>query len=240
MSKVCNQCGNEYERIGQHWSKGSSCSHKKLTQHQREIITGILMGDGTIDRRGKNPYLRVVMISPNYLQHLDDEFGILGCEIVLCRTAAEGAEQAIKSGAYVEAKKEDYSDMYKWQLVSHPELKEFSNWYSSGNKVWPEDIELTATVLKHWYCGDGFCDTSGNNRIEIAMSNEVEELEKVNKMFENVGLPAPSNYNIQERKDGTKDCDAQFTVNQSKELLEYMGDPLPDFEYKWPESIINL
>jgi len=66
------------------------------------------------------------------------------------------------------------------------------------------------------------------------MANEIENTEKVGQMFENVGLPSPSNYNISERKDGSETCNAQFTVDQSKELWEYMGEPLPDFEYKWP------
>jgi len=102
--------------------------------------------------------------------------------------------------------------------------------------VWPEKIELTPTVLKHWYCGDGnWNNGSCNNSIQISMANEKENTDKITQMFINVGLPAPSNYNISGKR-----CAAQFTVEQSKELWEYMGEPLPDFEYKWPEQYRNL
>lgn len=237
MSKVCHQCGNEYQQIGNHWVGNSSCSHKEFTDYQREIITGILMGDGSISIIGKNPQLRVKMISPNYLQYVADKFGILGNGVKTKMTAAESSEQARKSGFNPNAKKENYSDVYEWCSISHPELHEFEDWYSSGEKVWPKDIKLTPTVLKHWYCGDGHWDNSGsNNHIEIEMANEVNETEKVNQMFESVGLPTPSNYSIGKKRDRSTDCSAQFTVDQSKELWQYMGDPLPGFEYKWPKE----
>lgn len=237
MSKVCNQCGNEYQRIGSHWVQSSSCSHKGFTDYQREIITGILMGDGYIDSVNRNPRLQVGMISPNYLQYVADKFGVLGGSVTIQKTAAESAEKNRETGFRPNAKKENYSDVYIWRSIRHPELHEFAEWYDSGEKVWPEDIELTPTVLKHWYCGDGNWDNHGtNNRIRIEMANEINQKEKVSQLFERVGLPSPSNYTICEREDGRKDCTAQFTADQSKELWEYMGDPLPDFEYKWPQS----
>jgi len=236
MGNVCKQCGNEYQRIGQHWSKGSSCSHPNFTDHQKEIITGLLMGDGCIHTGNKNPYLLVKMISPNYLEYIADEFGVLGSEVTLTKTAAESAKHNRDSGFSPNAKEQNYSDLYVWQSMSHPKLQKFADWYSSGKKVWPADVELTPTVLKHWYCGDGHWANSGtNNRIQIAMANEVDNTDKVDQMFRNVGLPVPNNYAISERKDGSGRCNAEFTVAQSKELWEYMGEPLPDFEYKWPD-----
>lgn len=240
MSKVCNQCGNEYKQIGNHWVKSSSCTHKEFTDYQREIITGILMGDGCINNSGKNPQLQVNMISPNYLKYVADKFGVLGSEVTINTTAEKSAEHARKTGFSPYAKKENYSDLYMWRSISHPELHEFSHWYDSGEKVWPEDINLTPTVLKHWYCGDGsWYNSKSHSAIEIAMGNEVRETEKVSQIFKNVGLSSPSNYNIYERKDGSIDCSARFTVNQSKELFKYMGEPLPDFEYKWPKEYRN-
>jgi hypothetical protein len=240
MSKVCNQCGNEYKQIGNHWVHNPSCNHKEFTKHQREIITGVLMGDGCIIQQRKNPRLQVKMISPNYLQYLANQFTILGSDVKLVETAAESAENARKTGFRPNAKKENYSSKYVWSSINHPELQEFNDWYGSGEKVWPKDIKLTPTVLKHWYCGDGCWDNSGtHDNIVISMSNEINETEKVSQIFKNSGLPSPSNYNIYERKDGSKKCQAQFTVDQSKELWEYMGEPLPDFEYKWPQGYFH-
>lgn len=68
------------------------------------------------------------------------------------------------------------------------------------------------------------------------MSNEFEHTDKIDVIFGNVGLPSPNNYVMYERKDGSIDCTAHFTVDQSEELWDYMGEPVPGFEYKWPES----
>lgn len=239
MTVDCPSCGKNFERIGQHWSMSSSCEYPELTANQKDIITGVLMSDGYIDhgRNEENPRLAVKMITPDYLYYLDKEFPALGTGVKLCLTAEESAKQNRKTGFSTNAKSENYSDVYRWQTRGHPELQEFSDWYSSGEKVWPENIGLTPTVLKHWYCGDGYWNNnSSQNHIKICMANEVENIEKVNKIFKSAGLPTPSNYNIHERKNGSLNCSAYFTIEQSKELWNYMGSPLPGFEYKWPEG----
>lgn len=242
MSKTCNQCGNEYQRIGSHWVQNSSCSYKEFTDHQYEIITGILMGDGYVTKGSGNrkPILQVEMISKNYLNYIANEFGVLGGKVKMKQTSAEKAKENRESGFSPNAKKENYSDVYRWSSIRHPELYEFYDWYFSGKKVWPKNIELTSTTLKHWYCGDGHFHNSGTtDHIRIAMSNEAEETKKVSKMFETAGLPSPSNYATSELKNGSEACTAEFTVSQSEELWEYMGEPLPDFEYKWPKEYSN-
>jgi hypothetical protein len=233
---ACPECGEKYENLGQHWRYNPS-HRPSFTQHQEEVITGLIMGDGYIDTHNKNPLIKCGMISQNYLEYIDSVFGCLGTGVSLQITAKESAKKSRDRGFSPNAKAENYSDLYRWTSRTHPELEEWANWYSTGKKIWPEDIELTPVVLKHWYCGDGcWRNTDSKNYISIAMSNEIENQDKVTQIFENVGLPAPSNYNISERKDGSKKCNAEWTVEQSKELWEYMGEPLPDFEYKWPEQ----
>lgn len=232
---TCPDCGEEYTDLGKHWYY--SPDHRpSFTEHQREIIIGLLMGDGSIDTCNKNPIIDIEMISPNYLEYLDEQFGCLTTGVSLKKTAAESAQHNRDREFSPNAKEENYSDMYRLRSRTHPELQEFADWYSSGEKVWPEDIELTPTVLKHWYCGDGHWHNSeANNCISIAMANEISNTNKIDEIFRNVGIQAPSNYSSSERKGGSFTCNADFTVEQSKELWEYMGKPLPDFEYKWPE-----
>jgi len=238
MADVCSQCGNEYQRVATHWNQSSGCVYRNFTKNQREVIVGLLMGDGCVDNSdGKNPRLVANMISSNYLKYVDEKFGIFSNGVSLSKTAAENAKKNRETGFNPKAKEENYSDIYRWYSIRHPELEEFDSWYNSRQKLWPEDIELTPTVLKHWYCGDGHWENSGtSNYINISMSNEVENTEKVDSIFENVGLPSPDNYKIYERCSGRVDCDARFTVDQSHKLWQYMGEPLPDFEYKWPEE----
>lgn len=52
----CPECCDEYEHLGQHWHY--SPSHRpELTQKQKEITVGLVMGDGSINDESKNCYL---------------------------------------------------------------------------------------------------------------------------------------------------------------------------------------
>lgn len=230
MVVTCNQCGDEFDYIGNHW-RLSSCEYPTVTEHQKEVVKGLMMGDGCLDRCSKNPRLSVTSISQNYLKYLNDVFGNLSCGYSVAKTPEESAKISADSG-FSDGNVENHSTIYKWTSRTLPCLKEF-DWYTGedGKKVWPEDLSLTPTTLKHWFCGDGTWNNNGyRSYLSIAMNNERGNTEKVSKYFERVGLPTPSNYAKVE--DG---CIAQFTQPDSKELWQYMGEPLPDFEYKWPE-----
>jgi hypothetical protein len=196
------------------------------------------MGDGCINRgykNSQNPRIQCEMISKDYLKYLDDIFGAIGCGVSLNCTAEESAEHCRESGFSPNASAENYSDLYVWRSRSHPELQEFAKWYNTGEKVWPSDISLTPTVLKHWYCGDGtYNNRKSQNHIIISCAKQYKNTEKIDGVFSRQGLPEPSNYNIYERDDGSVNCMLSFTVKDSQEIFSYMGGPLPGFEYKWP------
>jgi len=233
---ACPECGDEYKGLGTHWRYNES-HRPTLTETQKEIAVGLLMGDGTINR-GR---IECQMITEPYLTYLDEQFGCLGTGVRFYQTAAENARQNRKSGFSPDATAENYSDVYRWWSRCHPYFEDLRGWYSSGEKVWPEDITLTPTVLKHWYCGDGsWQNNAASNHITIGMANEIENTEKVDRYFERAGIPSPSNYSIYERKNGSKRCEARWTVDGSKKLWEYMGKPLPGFKYKWPEAYHNI
>jgi len=217
--------------IGQHW-RHSPTHRPAITDRQHEMIVGGLMGDLALDRTGSTPNIQTEMTSPNYLAYLDDEFGVLGSGVSARNTAEQQAARNRRNGYSDNAKAEDYEDVYRWTTKVHPELDKYSSWYDSGKKVWPADIELTPVVLKHWYCQDGYhADRKTSSSINLAMYNEREHTDKVDEYFAEAGLPTPSNYSTSEHS-----CSASFTVEDSKELWEYMGEPLPDFEYKWPSE----
>lgn len=237
MSKTCSQCGREYRQIGGHWSKNDDCDYPDFTQRQIEILTGVLMGDGWVDSQsgGRKPIMRCKMITPDYLFYLNKEFGNMSNGFSLLLTGEESAKQARDSGFQPNANASDYSDIYEWRTISHPKIKQFSVWYSSGEKIFPSDLKLTPTTLKNWYVCDGNWDNSGTcNRIQIGISNESERTETITKIFRKSNLPEPR-YN-KWTKNGNTHCKIEFTVEDSKTIWQYMGEPLPGFDYKWPKQ----
>lgn len=194
------------------------------------------MGDGHVNRGHETPYVDINTISRQYLEYLDDKFGCLTTGVRLQKEAGEQAANCRKSGFVENADEEDYNDIYVLKTRSHPELRQYAEWYSSGKKVWPYDIVLTPTTLKHWYCGDGSKDDyEGVETIRIATANEHRNEDKLRSLFTSVGLPEP-NLVYQGEGEGCY-CSLRFNSSESRELWEYMGEPLPDFKYKWPSAV---
>jgi len=216
-SQTCLSCGKEYQRIGSHWSRGS-CSHPKLTEEQKEILTGLIMGDGCVsDQCGKtHPRFITTMVVPEYLEWLDSKFPQYG------------------TGVSTRCMKNDpgnWQQAYDWQTRTSPEFNEWLRWYDSGSKVFPDDVEITPLVLKNWYVTDGTFNTSGRHfSIRIAASNERGNEEKLKQYFNNKNLPTPKLNTGCREQNGTIDnwLTIYWNNGETKELFEYMGDPLPD------------
>lgn len=229
----CPTCDRDFKKIGMHWAQ-SDCPFPDLTQHQYEITVGLLMGDGCIRDRSVRPSLDVTGAESDYLEYLSQEFGILTSVVRLQRTAEELARMNRESGLDPDADASTYSDQYVLRFRANPAFEEHRDWYASGEKVFPTDIELTPTVLKHWYVCDGHFHKDGY--IQIGAANEYEHRSKLNTYFEQVGFGAPR-WTAYEQKmtEGAIGANLTFTVNESERLFEYMGDPLPGFEHKWPD-----
>jgi len=236
MKDACPECGDEYKALAQHW-RYSPEHRPDFSDYQKEVITGVLMGDGNIDSHtGGRPRLRVTSITKPYLDLLDDILGIHSLGVELKTTAEEAVERNIETGFSPNADVNDYSDLYELRTRNSPNLEQFSNWYDSGHKIWP-DVELTPTILKHLYVCDGSLNkTSG--QVHISCSNELDRKNKLEQRFESAGLQI-NNWNDKVRDvngyEGTVSTSLVINKSNTDEFFEYIGQPLPGFEYKWPE-----
>jgi hypothetical protein len=232
--KTCHSCGNVYKLIGNHWLNGD-CKHPELSQYQKDVFTGILMGDGHIAHRDRTPIFQLAMINKEFLEFLTTEiFPLLGSSVSLQMTGEEHELKNKETGFFSKDIEYNCKDIYSWHSVSHPVFEQYSEWYSSGEKVWPcEKINLTPTVLKFLYVCDGSCklNSADSPSISIGMSNESERKQNVRDMFNRCGFHPTFEEYMRER--GGKWMQASFSVEESKDMLRYMGEPLPGFEYKW-------
>lgn len=212
---LCPECGSDFDSLGTHFRYHDHRPDVTLEQH--EIITGLLMGDGTIygrrEDRGNNSFLSVTMSNEEFIDFLIEKFGWLARN---------------KHNKYTDGK-----EYYIFQTRSHPDLNRYTEWYQP-EKVWPE-IEVTPTILKYLYVSDGTYDTTdSHNRIMISCAKEGVNREKVLRMFESSGFPVDRTYQY-ERDGRANDFQIWFNVDASERMFESMGEPLPGFEYKWPE-----
>lgn len=240
---VCEQCGNEYSQVGNHWVQSKDCEYPELPDVWKELLVGLLMGDGAVNAKsGANQRITVSWASKEQCQWVDGVFGWFTTGVKLTATATESAQKMEDSGINgndYTADPNDFSDMYCVQTRSHPFITTLTDWYGEsgyGDKVWPDDLRMTPTTLLLLYISDGSYATNAARRcIQITLENERDNEAKVCRYFERVGLPRPYWQN------GGSSCDAIWTVAESKQLFEYMDqsplmdDGVPDgFEYKFP------
>lgn len=209
----------------------SECDESELSKTQKQILTGLLMGDGTLANRNKTPYLQCTMTNKEYLEHLSAIFPN-SSKVTLSKTASKSAAENRKSGFSNSAQKENYSDVYRWATISRKSLKNYSKWYKEEGKIFPKDIKLTPYVLKHWYVCDGGLVYKDRESIGISLVNEKENKSKINSYFRNQNLPAPSHYNESKGR-----CKAVWTKKDSKKLFNYMKTPVKGFEHKFLEVV---
>lgn len=231
----CPTCGEEFMSLGVHWKVSKNCDFPELSSRQWDILTGMLMGDATVQKHfetdADTPKLAWSMITEDFLSWLDSELGVMtlgGYDLDL--TAEESAQGAIESGLTDEADPENYSDMYINITRTHPDFERFADWYDSeGTKRFPlDDIELTPMTLKVWYVCDGTLNRGNPRpRARIAALNESDSIEELSQfIYEDTGIETTA----------TEHGKILFNTEETEEFFEYIGDPLPGFEYKWPEE----
>lgn len=234
MSSSCLNCSFKGERLSTHWNLSDKCEYPELNQKQISILTGVIMGDGSVDTTSSNPRISCSNINKEYLKYLDSNFPHIGLGVTLENTAEDCASRDRTSEFNKDASKDNYSDIYRWRTRTHPKLSEFSKWYGREGKTFPENISLSPTILRHWYVCDGCYVNSGrNNYIEIGVSNENSSKNKLNRYFSEENLPQPK-FDISERSNGSINASIRWSVQDSKELFQYMGGPVPGFKHKWP------
>lgn len=236
MDVECHNCGKMYKHIGTHWTRNKDCSHPEYTQRQLDLVTGMLMGDGTWRAKpnARNPYMVFAMCNKPYLEWLNEKLGILSTEVTLKTTKEDSAKWSKLNNSLASGVVENYTDVYQLRTRSNPELWEFETWYDSGKKRFDSTLSLSPEILKTWYVCDGsmnwgVSDKSGDNgNIRLWSSNEDDRGEFLCSLFDEIGFSVK--FNVDHIEVSSLDTDR---------MLEYMGDAPRGFGYKWESDSYN-
>lgn len=146
-----------------------------LTDTQKSVLTGLMLGDGCLYRREKthNPYLTVCRssVDKNYLlwqYYLFAEF---------CK------RKPVDYTIYDNRTKMNYHGC-KFTTRRIPLFNEwYDKWYPNGKKTIPDDLQLDPLSLAIWFCDDGHIkNTCSKWRFRLKLStdgfseNDVEKL----------------------------------------------------------------
>ena len=204
---VCLDCEEDFKSVqgrNTHIAR-SDCEYPNLTKRQREITTGLLMGDGWINRT----YLAIDNCNFEFVSWLEKEL-----EEVHGKTVLRKMDNP------------NHNDQKRVRFQTHSWFKKLAKWYDGGKKSFPEDLELTPMILKVWYACDGSL-VEGNRsdyyEARISASNEREG--NLEALFEDTPLN-PTVYR-------NTNVEIVFGANEREAFFEWVGEPVPGFEYKW-------
>lgn len=221
---VCPECSQDgYERLSQHIAIGQ-CDWPEISQYKKELLKGMLMGDGCVSNRdGKRPVFIVGMTNEDFLKWFSEELGWLAYGVRISKTGEESAAAFEKHPPREGGSIGEFKDVYRMQTMRHPWFNELADWYSDSGKTYPDDLELTPTVAKMWYVADGgLRDREPNPNVVIACHNESDRSQFLCSLFQEHGF--------EPQYDGEG---IVFSVSDSKKFLGWIGEPVPGFEYKW-------
>lgn len=227
--EVCKQCGNEYERIGQHWGHPQSlCSFPEPTQRQWEIIMGRHIGDGYWNTCNKNPFMEIQSICWPYLEWLSDTLVNLATEPVRIATGEEISERM--DGRMGECNRQDFYGMY---LRSSPKWNEFI-----AMDRYPEDLTLTPTIFRHWFVSDWNTDRQEKKRphMRFNIADDPTIHATFQSWFDPLGVELVDGGTYENTVTYSTCRGFRFSADDSQRLWEWMGDPVPGYEYKWVDG----
>lgn len=215
----CHSCGDNYSRLAQHWAMGD-CNPNVITDYNHSILSGIISGDGSLDWSPgmKNPRIEITITNIKFLEWLKEQLKWLVGDIKEKSSAEEMNRMAIKAGY---SNNPDCLSAHRLRTMAHPDIRKYENWYGEIKSV-PESVEFDKTLIKLWYCGDGTLhwgrDMESPSTAVITKTTDGKE--QIADRLRSIGFKC----NIRDRG---------ITMVNYKEFLDWMGNPVPGFEYKW-------
>lgn len=222
----CHSCGGEFERVGQHYARGD-CSFPDISEHDMQILRGLLLGDGYVTRRDTDsPRFSIDNTNKEFLQWLSKELDVPtnGVRVV--------KEDIDSDDSKLDRLSDDpsFADQYRLDVICHPQLTELASWYDDGDKQIPSDIDATPTVIKYWYVSDGSLDGAA---MSFACCNYADQQKAVESLFASCGVDSS------DLTWSVTDHSTAVTVltDAAADLFNVMGRPPKGFHYKWPEGV---
>lgn len=188
-----------------------------LSIHQKEVIEGELLGDGSvsISKGYKNARFQWGGLSHDLGAYLHDMLG--------------------NFGSYSKIDVKPNRKLPFWKITSKAAVaftELHAKWYPCGKKIFP-DIAITPTILLHWYMGDGYLKVRQGRQSAIRLSTQCFDDASLSLMvsrLNEVGLHAKPEKN-------NAGYVLVFPVIDTSPFFEFIGRcPIPYFDYKWPSQ----
>lgn len=215
---TCPNCDEEFQRLSMHWR--GTCGPPAIARDQRELVAGLLLGNGHVGGNGANKHFRLPTRWRPFARWVFRELGWLAATIVYLDDSREDSERPIPA------------QQYMVRTHAHPALTRFRSWYDEDGKRClpaPEDLpagRLTPRTGRAWHATAG---SLGFSNPEYASTRQAyfsaaadDRAERMSALFESAGF------------DPTRvGKGVQLPPKQTSAWLDWIGSPVEGIEYKW-------
>jgi len=217
----CYSCGNKYAQLALHWN-AQGCEWPKFDDYQMEIMKGLLLGDADIKSGTNGSIFRLRMTNKKFLEWVSTKLSPLSRGVFLSENSKQQKESALRGGLEGISNKSQFSDLYGLRTLTHPQVDDLYEWYSTGQKRYPNKI--TEEMLRMWYVTDGNKNPSG---IRLTCNAQLDKREDVLKMLESIDYICNPSFNDDGRIRVSSDNSRTFWRRT---------EPPTGFKYKWPSD----
>mgnify|MGYP003292196942 CR=1 FL=1 len=207
----------EYKR------KEMRCERIDLTDIQKEVLNGCLLGDGclNIHKNGKNAIFSYTSKSKEMVEYVAGYFSNI-------------PNNGISYSEYYDKRTNNLYSRYTFKTHVNSVFTEiYHKWYVNKIKIIPPDLILTPRVCLFWYLGDGCL----NNKTGYSLFFATNCFSKTN--LEKQIIPQMKKFEVSLIKGGkSKKGETQYRIyiprRHIKSFLDYIGDcPVNFYSYKW-------
>lgn len=205
-NRRCPECGETKDRLSRHWS---FCEFPTVDDDLRALLTGVLLGGGTLQGNGENTqHLLVQTTSEQLARWLFRELDWLAHS--LGREIFEGEREPI----------------YRVRTHGHTFLRWLRDaWYRDGKKRIQADTSLTPRSARVWWALAGGLEWTGphDSQVRGTVSAEADaRAEAIASVLETAGFKC-------------KRLDRRVVIYRPvlREWLAWIGEPVPGVEHKW-------
>lgn len=201
---TCPVCGDDYERIAQHWAI-SGCGYPEIPEQLRHLLNGIVLAGATTDG-GRNTRLRMWTTSEERALWLQKQLGWLANEKIRKRPPDTGTKPR-----------------YRVSTISHPGLNRYRAW-TAGSRGPSDPVAFTPAFARGWFSfAGGINFSSGSVRPSIhIMRHDSAFLDTFESSLETAGFEF-----------GRGEDRIVLAANEATRLLRRLGPPVPGTLYKW-------
>jgi hypothetical protein len=194
----------------------------KFTEQQKNIIEGLMLGDGSMCFSGKNAGLSVGRSTEDikYLKYHAEIFSKFLTDL------------GIYDYSYLETR-DNRNEIYhksSFNLSANEELLNFYNrWYPNGTKIVPKDLKLNSEIIATWFADDGNIEKSDGGYFRIRLATHGFKKEDTEWLAEQLSQRY-SNKKVRVEKVSNKDDQYTITLNDyvARDMIKDMIPFFPE------------